>query len=74
MTKDFIIDMLIYGAGAAGLTLAIDLARRGISVDLIKNMYNAFRDSRSKGLQPRALEIFEDLGIVKSNEANRHTG
>ncbi|MEQ5777318.1 FAD-dependent monooxygenase [Thalassospira sp. NFXS8] len=58
MTKDFTIDMLIYGAGAAGLTLAISLARRGISVHLIEKMYDAFRGSRSKGLQSRALEIF----------------
>ena len=64
MTRDFSTDVLICGAGAAGLTLAIDLARRGISFRLIEKMDDAFRGSRGKGVQPRTLEIFEDLGIV----------
>lgn len=65
MTRDFSTDVLICGAGAAGLTLAIDLARRGISFRLIEKMDDAFRGSRGKGLQPRTLEVFEDLGIVE---------
>lgn len=64
MARDFATDVLICGAGAAGLTLAIDLARRGISFRLIEKMDDAFRGSRGKGLQPRTLEVFEDLGIV----------
>ncbi|TLP42597.1 2-polyprenyl-6-methoxyphenol hydroxylase [Cohaesibacter sp. CAU 1516] len=64
MTRDFTTDVLICGAGAAGLTLAIDLARRGIPFRLIEMLDDAFRGSRGKGLQPRTLEIFEDLGIV----------
>ncbi|PZQ46047.1 MAG: 2-polyprenyl-6-methoxyphenol hydroxylase [Rhodovulum sulfidophilum] len=64
MTRDFATDVLICGAGAAGLTLAIDLARRGISFRLIEKMDDGFRGSRGKGLQPRSLEVFEDLGIV----------
>lgn len=64
MTRDFSVDVLICGAGAAGLTLAIDLARRGVSFRLIEKMDSAFRGSRGKGLQPRTLEVFEDLGIV----------
>ena len=50
MTRDFATDVLICGAGAAGLTLAIDLARRGISFRLIEKMDDAFRGSRGKGL------------------------
>jgi len=57
-------DVLICGAGAAGLTLAIDLARRGVSFRLIEKMEGPFSGSRGKGLQPRSLEIFEDLGIL----------
>ena len=64
MTDEDAIDVLICGAGAAGLTLAIDLARRGISFRLIEKMDDPFRGSRGKGLQPRTLEVFEDLGIV----------
>ena len=64
MTEDDAIDVLICGAGAAGLTLAIDLARRGVSFRLIEKMNDPFRGSRGKGIQPRTMEVFEDLGIV----------
>jgi 2-polyprenyl-6-methoxyphenol hydroxylase-like FAD-dependent oxidoreductase len=57
-------DVLICGAGAAGLTLAIELARRGIAVRLIEKADGPFRGSRGKGIQPRSQEILEDLGIL----------
>ena len=57
-------DVLICGAGAAGLTLAIDLARRGVAFRLIEKKEEPFHGSRGKGLQPRTLEVFDDLGIV----------
>jgi 2-polyprenyl-6-methoxyphenol hydroxylase-like FAD-dependent oxidoreductase len=56
--------VLICGAGAAGLTLAIDLARRGVSLRLIDKLPAPFAGSRGKGIQPRTLEVFEDLGVV----------
>lgn len=64
MTEPFRADVLICGAGAAGLTLAIDLARRGVSFRLIEKMDDPFRGSRGKGIQPRTQEVFEDLGIL----------
>lgn len=64
MTKQFTADVLICGAGAAGLTLAIDLARRGVSFRLIEKKEGPFHGSRGKGIQPRTQEIFEDLGIL----------
>lgn len=64
MAKDFAAEVLICGAGAAGLTPAIDLARRGISFRLAEKMDGPFRGSRGKGIQPRTQEIFEDLGIL----------
>lgn len=57
-------DVLICGAGAAGLALAIDLARRGVRFRLIEKAQEPFRGSRGKGIQPRTQEIFEDLGIL----------
>ncbi len=57
-------EVLICGAGAAGLTLAVDLARRGVSFRLIDKIPAPFAGSRGKGIQPRSLELFEDLGIV----------
>lgn len=57
-------EVLICGAGPAGLTLAIELARRGISFRLIDRMAAPFHGSRGKGIQPRTLEIFDHLGIL----------
>ncbi|OWV71127.1 2-polyprenyl-6-methoxyphenol hydroxylase [Rhizobium sp. R634] len=64
MTEHSTVDVLISGAGAAGLTMAIELARRGISFRLIEKLDDPFRGSRGKGIQPRTQEIFEDLGIL----------
>ncbi|MBP2445916.1 FAD-dependent oxidoreductase [Rhizobium leguminosarum] len=64
MTQNSTVDVLISGAGAAGLTLAIELARRGVSFRLIEKLNDPFRGSRGKGIQPRTQEVFEDLGIL----------
>jgi 2-polyprenyl-6-methoxyphenol hydroxylase-like FAD-dependent oxidoreductase len=43
-------DVLICGAGAAGLALAIDLARRGVNFRLIEKAEAPFKGSRGKGI------------------------
>jgi len=58
------VDVLVCGAGAAGLTLALELARRGVRFRLVEKLDAPFHGSRGKGLQPRTLEIFDDLGIL----------
>src|SRR5262245_44208040 len=64
MCQIYSTDVLICGAGAAGLTLAIDLARRGVAVRLIDKLDVPFQGARGKAIQPRSQEVFEDLGIV----------
>ena len=64
MTQKSTTDVLICGAGAAGLALAIDLARRGIDFRLIEKAMAPFDGSRGKGIQPRSQEVFEDYGIL----------
>jgi len=56
--------IIIAGAGPAGLTLALDLARRGIEFRIIEAADAPFAGSRGKGIQPRTLEIMEDLGVI----------
>ena len=56
--------VLIVGAGPTGLTLAIELARRRIAFRLIETADGPFAGSRGKGLQPRTLEVFDDLGVI----------
>jgi 2-polyprenyl-6-methoxyphenol hydroxylase-like FAD-dependent oxidoreductase len=57
-------EVLICGAGAAGLTLAIELARRHVDVILIDKATTPFGGSRGKGIQPRTLEIFDAMGVA----------
>jgi 2-polyprenyl-6-methoxyphenol hydroxylase-like FAD-dependent oxidoreductase len=56
--------VLIVGAGPTGLTLACELARGGVSFRLIEAAPGPQPGSRGKGIQPRTLEVFDDLGIV----------
>ncbi|MFZ0657497.1 MAG: FAD-dependent oxidoreductase [Candidatus Binataceae bacterium] len=64
MKQQFTTEVLIAGAGAAGLTLAIDLARRNVAFRLIDKLPSPFAGSRGKGIQPRSQEVFEDLGVI----------
>ena len=57
--------VLIVGAGPTGLTLACDLARRNVHFRLVDKAPAYPVGSRGKGLQPRSLEVFDDLGIVE---------
>jgi len=61
-----VVDVLIIGAGPTGLTLACDLARRGIKVRVIEKASTPFNGSRGKGIQPRTLEVFNDLGVANA--------
>ena len=58
-------DVVIVGAGPTGLTLACDLARRGVRFRIVDKAEEPFRGSRGKGVQPRTLEVFDDLGVVQ---------
>ncbi|HEX4224254.1 MAG TPA: FAD-dependent monooxygenase [Pseudonocardiaceae bacterium] len=56
-------NVLIVGAGPTGLTLAIELASRGVAVRVIDKSPEHFPGSRGKGLAPRSREVFDNLGI-----------
>ncbi|MFI9508201.1 FAD-dependent monooxygenase [Nocardia sp. NPDC052566] len=62
--------VLIVGAGPTGLTLACDLARHGVPCRVVDRATGPFIGSRAKGLQPRTLEVFDDLGIIDAVLAN----
>ena len=63
-------EVLITGAGPTGLTLACTLARAGVAVRIVDASAAPPIGSRGKGLQPRSLELFDDLGIVERVLAN----
>jgi 2-polyprenyl-6-methoxyphenol hydroxylase-like FAD-dependent oxidoreductase len=57
-------DVLAVGAGPTGLTLVIELRRRGVDVLLIDALEAPQHWDRATVVHPRSLEIFEALGIV----------
>lgn len=63
------IDVLIVGAGPTGLALGVDLARRGVDALVVERAEALFPGSRGKGIQPRTLEVFDDLGVLDAIRA-----
>ncbi|MFE2275960.1 FAD-dependent oxidoreductase [Streptomyces sp. NPDC059454] len=61
--------VLVVGAGPTGLALGIDLARRGIPALVVERADGLFPGSRGKGLQPRTMEVFHDLGVLDAIHA-----
>ncbi|MEU9174748.1 FAD-dependent oxidoreductase [Streptomyces sp. NPDC048420] len=57
-------DVLVVGAGPTGLALGIDLARRGVDALVVEKAGRLFPGSRGKGIQPRTMELFDDLGVL----------
>lgn len=67
-------DVLVVGAGPTGLTLACDLARRGIAVRILESRSAPHRESRGKGLQADSLDVFEELGAAGAMTARGSEG
>lgn len=59
------VDVLIVGAGPTGLTLALTLARYGISFEIIDRKTTPSNNSRAIGIQPRTIEVFSRLDVAK---------
>jgi len=55
MSEAFDADVLVVGAGPVGLTLAIELARRGVRVQLVQRN-DALRMGRGTSVETNALE------------------
>ena len=56
--------VLIVGAGPAGLTTAVELARRGIVSDVIDLRKSGSGLSRAVGILPASLEILKPSGVT----------
>ena len=65
MTDTFHTDVLVVGAGPTGLTLAIELARRGITCRIIDQASTYPIGTRGTGISGRTQEVFDDLGILE---------
>ncbi|GAA1560202.1 FAD-dependent monooxygenase [Kribbella lupini] len=58
------VDVLIVGAGPAGLTLAIDLARRGVACHVVEATEERPVNPRCNTTSARSMEIFRRLGLA----------
>jgi 2-polyprenyl-6-methoxyphenol hydroxylase-like FAD-dependent oxidoreductase len=63
------VDLLVIGAGPTGLSLGVDLARRRISTLIVERGDGLLPGARGKGIQPRTLEVFDDLGVLDAVRA-----
>jgi len=58
-------DVLVAGAGPVGLTVATELARRGLGVRIIDRLDAPPQYAKAVGLQPRTLELWEQSGLLR---------
>jgi 2-polyprenyl-6-methoxyphenol hydroxylase-like FAD-dependent oxidoreductase/heme-degrading monooxygenase HmoA len=59
-------EVLVVGAGPAGLTHAIELSRRGVAVRVVdKRPQASTQADKAIGIHCRTMEIWEDQGVVK---------
>jgi len=59
-----VLPVLVVGAGPTGLTVANELARHGIQPRIIDRGSEPATTSRALVVQPRTLEILDDIGVV----------
>jgi NADPH-dependent dioxygenase len=57
-------DVLVAGAGPVGLTMAHELARRGLRVRLVDAAAGPVTTSRAIATHPRTLEIYDAMGVI----------
>ena len=57
---------LVVGAGPTGLTLAVEMARRGVPFRIIDREVERTKTSRAIGTQARTVEVFRLMGIPES--------
>lgn len=70
------VDVLVVGAGPAGLTTALQARAHGASVRVVERRPAAFRPSRAMIVHPRTLESLRPLGVVDAllDRADRAPG
>src|SRR5882724_4708270 len=63
--SSFDADVLVVGAGPVGLTLTIDLARRGVSVILIERHPTCLQHPKMERCNARTMEMYRRLGLAE---------
>ncbi len=59
-------DVLVAGGGPTGMTAAVELRRRGVGCRIVDPLAEPMPYAKAVGIQPRTLEVFEGMGIVRA--------
>jgi 2-polyprenyl-6-methoxyphenol hydroxylase-like FAD-dependent oxidoreductase len=62
--NEHVVPVLVVGAGPTGLMVANELARHGVQPRIIDRGPAPATTSRALVVQPRTLEIFDDIGVI----------
>src|SRR5215210_824816 len=62
---DSVLPVLVVGAGPTGLMVANELARHGVRPRIVDRAPAPATTSRALVVQPRTLEIFDDIGVIE---------
>ncbi|KAG8984383.1 hypothetical protein FRB90_005356, partial [Tulasnella sp. 427] len=62
--KESRVDVLIIGAGPAGLMCANGLARAGVNVRIVDKRPEAIPAGQADGIQPRTIEVLQSYGLA----------
>jgi 2-polyprenyl-6-methoxyphenol hydroxylase-like FAD-dependent oxidoreductase len=58
------VSVLIVGTGSTGLTVACEMARRGVDFGIVEKATDYAAGSCGRAVQPRSLESLDDLGGI----------
>ena len=59
-------EVVIAGAGPTGLTLACELRRAGVCVELVDQLAKRSEASRAPGMHPRTMELLDQRGMLEA--------
>ncbi|KZT07230.1 uncharacterized protein LAESUDRAFT_120001 [Laetiporus sulphureus 93-53] len=64
LTKESDVDVLVIGAGPAGLMCAHALAKAGVDVRIVDQRPKKVAAGQADGIQPRTIEVFQSYGLA----------